>query len=62
MDMTNVRGAYFIPLYSKDTIDFQIMDPEGIVIFTRVHKKESVFSLNLTMAGDYQFIFKNTRV
>ena len=49
-------------LFSKDFIDFQIKDPKGYIIFTRINKKESIFDLPATMAGDYEFVFLNKRV
>jgi hypothetical protein len=35
-------------------------DPEGNIIVSKSHKKEAVFSVNVTMIGNYQFIFTNT--
>lgn len=59
---TNFRGTYFISLFSKETIDFQIRDPKGYVIFTKINRKEAIFNINVTMAGNYEFVFINKRV
>lgn len=37
-------------------------DPDGNILFTKAQKKEAVFSVNITKAGDYKFIFSNKRV
>lgn len=50
---TNIRGTFFIPLYTTDTIDFKVIDPSGSMIYAKMMKKESVFSFNCTEKGDY---------
>jgi len=57
-----IRGTFFISLYSKDTIDFQIKDPKGYAIFTKIDKKEGIFNITTNMVGDYEFVFINKRV
>ncbi|KAM3132201.1 hypothetical protein pb186bvf_015661 [Paramecium bursaria] len=58
---TIIRGTYFIPLYTQDTIDFKVIDPSGVMIYAKLMKKEAVFSVNVTQLGDYQLIFTNKR-
>lgn len=50
---TLIRGTYFIPRFTPDTIDFQVYDPSGVMIFTKVMKKEAVFSIDAQQLGDY---------
>ncbi|CAK62261.1 unnamed protein product (macronuclear) [Paramecium tetraurelia] len=58
---TNIRGTFFIPIYTLDTIDFKVIDPSGSMIYAKMMKKEAVFSFNATEKGDYQLIFQNKR-
>ena len=37
------------------------MDPSGVMIYTKMMKKEAVFSFNATQIGDYQLVFVNKR-
>lgn len=50
---TNIRGTFFIPIYTMDTIDFKVLDPSGSMIYAKMMKKEAVFSFNATDKGDY---------
>lgn len=50
---TNIRGTFFIPIYTTDTIDFKVIDPSGSMVYTKMMKKEAVFSFNATEKGDY---------
>lgn len=57
-------------MMSKQKIDFQVLlnlnlqiiDPNGISLFSKNQHVETIFSLNLTMPGDYKFIFINVGV
>jgi hypothetical protein len=54
-----IRGTYFISLYSKEGIDFTVQDPTGLPLFEKNDKKEALFIFNTSFPGDYQFIFTN---
>ncbi len=59
-----MRGAYFIGS-RKDknpSIDFFILDPSRRVIFSRRKKSEGLFNFNVTLPGQYSFVFSNLKV
>jgi p24 family protein beta-1 len=58
----SIRGTFFTSIFAKETIDFQIKDPKGYIIYTKVDKKEGIFNITTNMPGDYEFVFINKRV
>lgn len=58
---TVIRGTFFIPIFTTDTIDFKVYDPTGVMVYTKMMKKEAVFSFNATQEGDYKLVFQNKR-
>jgi hypothetical protein len=41
---TNIRGAFFVSMHSKEAIDFKILGPNHNIIFEKHGKSEGIYN------------------
>ena len=60
---SKIRGAFFVSpsRNSKSTVDFEIVDPAGTVVFSARNEKEDIFSVNVDMTGVYSIVISNNK-